>query len=234
MQYANQRRTEITYIFAVLMAVFFLSQILGCSAVPYQVKHKISGQKKMQAAYHWNLLAEDISLQIYYSLHDNGLQEKFCFVKSSDDSPFGVLFDKLLISHLINNGIKVKNIKEDKSIVIDYSARILTHSNRFAEKYPLKYTTLGVGINVARNVADWSFSQVLALGIGVGALADLALDSGNISNNEVLVFTNITLDNRIYFQRSDIYYINDPDWWHYGNLQQAYSNKSKTYEIINE
>ena len=112
------------------------------------------------------------------------------------------------------------------------------HSERQIDKMPLKYTTLAIGVNVARNAYTWNIPNLMRLTVGLGAIADLSelIGGPGVSKNEVILFTRITYGSRIYFQQADIYYINDPDWWHYTKepLNNSENIDGRKYELKNE
>jgi len=217
-----------------LIMALSLLVIMGCfSSVPYQVFHEASTQKKMQAAKHWDILASDVAEQLAITLPKyKEIQATPCIVKSSDETPFGKLFDRLLIAHLIEKGFVIAS-KHDNAVIIDYSAKVLGHAERMYNKVPIKYTALGIGVNVARNIYHSSFKSILPLAIPVGVLLDAGTGgyAGNLPSNEVIIYTSLTYNNRIYFQQADIYYINDPDWWHYDNKPYV---EGKKYEITDK
>lgn len=192
--------------------------IIGCNAsVPHQVFHETSMQKKMQAAKHWDILATDVAEQISMTIPKHKeLQVAAFFVKSSDDTPFGKLFDRILISHLIKNGLVITN-KDEHAVIIEYTAKVIGHAERMNESVPIKYTALGLGVNVARGVYLSAVEGLIPLAIPLGALLDVGSSNytGKLASNEVIICTSLTYKNRIYFQQADIYYINDPEWWHY-------------------
>ncbi len=206
------------------LCTFFIS---GCARIPQPTGYPHSEQQKLQAAYHWNVLANDVANQINSELLERGYLDTSVYVNhscgegencgSGKTFPFDEGFNDLLTTQLVNFGVPTRPENDGKSLVVDYKVQVLYHqANRYQWPQPGVLTALTAGIMVFRN-APWEFAAL------AGAAAVDALWSTSVLNGhyEVIITTSI-VDNNLYIMRkSDIYYINDPDFWHYQQVAPA-------------
>ncbi len=221
-----------------MMLLFsFALLISGCrSEVPKPTSYQFSTQQKMQAAHHWDVLAEDVANQICLKL--NKLESKYghrsLYVVKNRSGAFTNAFYELLISNLLKKGIDISTEKSN-SINVKYKTQVIHHqAERSQRSWPGYFTAtasvISGGVAVARNVSEGSSGGAAAIG---GILTGAALDSlqgyhVNLSNNEVLITTSVIYDNRILFNYTDIYYINDVDKLIY---KDAVKVETKTYYL---
>jgi len=225
----SSMRRELTMLLVLLVT---LSLLWGCAQAPVPATYKISSQKKLQAAHHWDILASDVAQQAYLFLSQNGeLRGMPMYVSAPDITPFDGIFRNLLIAQLLERGLQVSD-SDQSAITMDYRAQLLRHGNRTIRQPTVKYSALALGIKVARDVADWATEDILNLGVGLGVLADMgrSATTGDVPSIEVIVTTSMVLNGRYMMHKSDIYYINEPDWWHYG---YGNSDEGRTYQVVN-
>lgn len=214
----------------------------GCgSAVPMATSHPWDTQQKMQAARHWELLAEDLAGQVKHCLaYREDLKWMPVYVTPKESSPFEEIFHGLLISQLMDQGLVVSQ-KPENALKMEYSTQILEHSDRYYQKFPMKFTALGTGIIVARNfdrIDNWigrnKNLSMMGIAAAGGALADVAVShyAGEPSRNEVIITTTLSRGDALYLHQSDIYYINDPDVDHYAG-EEKIETKGRTYNVVN-
>jgi hypothetical protein len=202
--------------------------------------HSWDTQRKMQAARHWEILADDLAGQVKKCIkRRDDLKWMPVYVVPGESSPFEEIFHGLLMSELMDRGLAVSQTDEN-ALTMKYSAQLLEHSDRYYQKFPMKFTALGAGIVVARNfdlVDAWMDRQqtehLLAWGTAAGALADVAMShyAGAPSHNEVIITTTLTLNDALYLHQSDIYYINDPDAGHYAG-EEKIELSGRTYHVV--
>lgn len=214
----------------------------GCgSAVPMATTHSWDTQQKMQAARHWEILAEDLAVQVKKCLAKrDDLNWMPVYVVPKEGTPFEEIFHGLLMSELTDMGLTVSR-KAENALQMAYSAQLLEHNDRYYQKFPMKFTALGTGIIVARNferVGTWMDRQrtrdLLGISGAAGILADVAMShyAGEPSRNEVIITTTLSLDDALYLHQSDIYYINDPDTGHYAGEDQI-EMSGRSYNVVN-
>lgn len=189
----------------------------GCkSQVPYPTTYDFSTQHKMQAAYHWRILANDVAQQIDEQLAVN--ISSVYVERNNDFIPFENLFYDMLVEELTLLGIAVYDEQMIESPTIKYKARVLEHSDRYIRHPPGLFTALTGGVWVARELALYGSIEGLAFStLGAAAAVDVldGYSTGSLSKKEVIVNVSV-LDRGAYvFSSNNIYYINENDYWHY-------------------
>ncbi len=229
--YARKIKTELLI---TLLMLFFLLFTAGCSQVPYPTTYGFSQQKKMQAAQHWKLLAQDIAEQIKHEMFNINFDRDIpIYISPGDDTPFDHIFRNLLTSEFLDRKLQVST-KKYGSIEMKVEAKILTHNARKIHHPIEKWTTLGVGVNVLRAAYQSSLEHVLLMAMPAGIAIDTAFagNAGDIPSNEVIISTSLIQDDKIIIQNVDIYYVNEPDWWHYDKEPYEKNTNSKTYKTV--
>ena len=232
------RRAIVILIIMMSMFVFY-----GCkSKVPKPTSYDFSTQQKMQAAHHWNILAHDVASQIEKKLHHKyGNTKKALYVYEKSDVPFTDSFYDLLISSLIDRGVRVTTEKQD-AFKVKYDVQLIHHSADNTQRpWPgintAATSTIAGGIAVSRNISG-GVAAGLASASGFilgGAALDASYGYMNVKlpRNEVLVTTTVVHDTTIAFKKTDLYYINDKDFWHYVQDKSVHkNNKYKSNEYI--
>ncbi len=210
------------------MRLFFifiplLLSLSSCnSRIPESVGYPYTQQRKMQASQHWDVLAQDLANRINNELIITDNIDKAVFVEETcgseaspcnynETSSFNEAFRDLLITDLVGFGIPTKNSKTEDSIEIQYKVQVVRHNaDRVRTLQPGLLTTLSAAIVVLRNAP----SELILLATGVAL--DVANSNFTSSNHyEVIITTSMITDGQYLFRASDIYYINDKDFWHY-------------------
>ena len=220
--------------YAYVLVVFL---VCGCSSrIPQPITYQYSQQKKMQAVSHWDVLAADLANRINKKLIVTDNIYKAVFVKETcgneiksckpnETSSFNESFRDLLITNLFGLGIPTKSRPNEAAIEIDYKVQVVRHlTDRVRSLQPGLLTGLSAAITVLRNAP-----VELAL-LATGIAADVANTSLVVNGHyEVIITTSMVADDRYLFRVSDIYYINDKDFYHYqNNMPQA-----KTIKLSN-
>lgn len=205
--------------------VYFLVMfvVAGCSSrIPEPVTHQYSQQKKMQASHHWSVLAQDLSNKINNQLITTDNIERMVFVEATcgneakpcdanETSSFNEAFRDLLITGLYDYGIPTNSVPDPDGIEVLYKVQVVRHNaNRIRSIQPGLLTALSAGIVVLRDAP----SALLILASGVAS--DVANTSiANSGHYEVIITTSMVDKDQYLFRSSDIYYINDKDFFHY-------------------
>lgn len=211
-------------------ALFAASLALtGCfnvntSQAPIATTYDYSEQQKMQAAHHWNVLAAHQAEQI---LASERLNSRSLYITESDaSSPFNEAFNSLLTSQLVSRDANV-SLTSSNSLQVGYKVQVVEHTDRGMIRAPQgSLTALAAGIAVATiPYNNWS-EPSLAL-IPAAGLADLFSGSWTSeSNQEVVITTQVTDNQRVLYSTSNIYYINGGDSDHYKTITPPAPAKS--------
>jgi hypothetical protein len=215
---------------SILLILFF---VIGCTRMPQPASYAYSEQQKMQAAHHWDVLASDVANQINNQLIRSDYIDKAVFVKSTcgtDAEPcergqttqFNEGFRDLLLTRLVGFGVPTSTEKHISDIQVDYKVQVVYHaSDRFTIP-PGSLTALSALVLVFRHAP--AELQLLALAAGIDTMNSAGPRAGHY---EVIISTSMVADEKYLFRTSDIYYINDKDFWHY----QDYST-GKTIQMV--
>ena len=217
-----------------LSYVLALLLVGGCAGrIPEPIAYPYSQQQKMEASHHWQVLADDLANRINNELIITDNASKTVFVKETcgneakpcspkETSSFNEAFRDLLITNLVGYGIPTKKQIDEETLEIHYKVQIVRHaSERMRTLQPGLLTGLSAAIVVLRNApAD-------LVTLAIGAASDVANANMTINGHyEIIITTSMLAGGKYLFRASDIYYINDKDFWHYQeNLSQAKTMK---------
>ena len=206
---------------ALLLTALLLCLAAGCTRIPQPQGFPYSDQRKMQAAHHWNVLANDVANRINCELIRQNYLNSPVYVRHSCGKPnactpgetfaFDEGFNDLLTTQLVNFGVNTQVTPDGAVLTVEYKVQVVFHSdNRVQWPQPGMLTALTTGIMVLRDAP----SEIIAI---AAAAAIDALRSTSVVNGhyEVIVTTSIVDRNRYVMRTSDIYYINDADFWQY-------------------
>ncbi len=211
----------------------------GCSGrIPEPIAYPYSQQQKMEASHHWQVLAGDLANRINNELILTDNIAKNVFVKETcgneglpcsptETSTFNEAFRDLLITNLVGFGIPTKQQKDEETLEILYKVQVVRHrGERLRTIQPGLLTGLSAAIVVLRNAP----SNVVTLVLGTAI--DVANSNMTINGNyEIIITTSMLSHEKYLFRASDIYYINDKDFWHYQDrLPQAKTMKLTSQE----
>ncbi len=204
--------------------VLILTLLLSsCSRIPQPASYAFSEQQKMQAAHHWDVLAADVANQINNQLIISDYVDKAVYVKATcgtdavpceqgETTQFNEGFRDLLITRLVNYGVPTSSNKKLTDIEVNYKVQVIYHASNRYTMAPGTLTALTAVISVFRNAP--STLQALAIATGIDLLNTASPINGHY---EVIITTSMVTEEKYLFRTSDIYYINDPDFWHYQN-----------------
>lgn len=189
----------------------------GCgtnSQYPLASTYPISHQQKMQAAHHWDVLAENEAKRIAATV--SGSTRPVHVLPPATKTPFTTGFHSLLVSQLVKQGVNVVTTAGDARHV-EYDVQVIRHSDRgYLRPEPGTYTMLTASVAVIHEAAhNMSHAGVLALPAAVAADEG----SGHIVtgplNTEVIITVKVADNNQLLMSDSSIYYINAADSAHY-------------------
>lgn len=191
------------------------------SQAPVAATYPYTEQQRMQAAQHWEVLAQHEAAGILRServrfrdLHIPA--EEHAYLSAYSGGEFERGFRTLLTSELVSRGGSVTTLPRSGGATVQIDVEVVEHRDRGYIRPPFgAYTALASGIAVATiPLRNWS-EPALAL-IPAGMLADTTNGSwSHTGNEEIIVTTQIIEEDRILYSSSNIYYINAGDRRHY-------------------
>ncbi len=205
-----------------LLPLLMAALLSGCSAIPQPEVYPFSSQQKMQVAHHWDVLANDVANRINNELIRLGYLETPVYVEhicQQDDRPcapatlsaFDAGFNDLLLTQLVAFGVPTLARPDSKELHLQYKVQTIFHANpRRQWPRPGALTALTSGIVVLRD-APWELISILA-SAAIDATRNTSVINGHY---EVIISTSIAKDNVYLMRTSDIYYINDEDFWQF-------------------
>jgi len=215
-----------------LFLILLIFVMYGCAQVPTSITFPYSPQQKMQAAHHWGVLAEDVATQVSETLKANNLVTQSVFMQpycgapsercsAHNETPFGEGFTDLILTKLVNSGVKVST-DEKTALTVTSKVQVVYHrANRDIPKTGA-VAALTAAVFVLREAFTyWDTPAKIAAVAGTALAASVADDTtngffmGRLPHHEIIISTSILKDKSYLMRKSDIYYINDADFWHY-------------------
>ncbi|MDV6317471.1 hypothetical protein [Chromohalobacter sp. HP20-39] len=201
-----------------------LSAVLlgGCfevntSQAPIATTYPISEQHRMQAAHHWDVLAQHEAREI---IAKRDLWGKPLYVEKHDqETPFSRGFRSLLTSALVEQGAIVRT-QPDGSAHVSFDVQVISYDDRGFIRPPQgALTALAAGIAVATIPFNHWTEPALSL-IPAAALADTFSGSWTTTGQqEIIITTQVSQYDTLRYSSSNMYYINAGDSEHYGASQ---------------
>ena len=198
--------------------------LAGCfnantSQAPIATTYAYSEQQKMQAAHHWDVLAAHQAEQM---ITNQRLQGRPLYIADSQSkSPFDTAFNSLLTSQLLARNANV-SVSESNSLKVNYKVQVVEHNDRGFIRAPQgALTAIAAGIAVATIPYNNWTEPALAL-IPAAGIVDIFSGSWTSeTNQEVVITTQVSDNERVLYSSSNIYYINGMDKGHYQELPPA-------------
>lgn len=214
-------------VFTTLICLFILGGN-GCTRIPQPVTYDYTEQQKMQAAHHWDVLANDVANQIRETIQRHKYTGTPVFVRTTcgtentpckpgETTQFNEGFRDLLITQLVNFCVLTNAEEDPNAIIVNYKVQVVYHrDNRYAARPPGILTALSTAVHVLRN------APVTIQAIAGAAFLDASESATDDAEHyEIIITTSMITGNKYLFRTSDIYYINDLDFWHYQNNAQS-------------
>ena len=165
------------------------------SPVPVPSAYPMTGQRKMQAVYHWRVLAQNavdvIDAKITKAFPE--FQEPI-YVAPGGITPFDKAFHDLLITSLVEKGLVVSHSYQNP-LVLSFDTQIIAHNR--------------------------------ALDGDAGVKVELP-------EKEVMVTLSLMYKGSYMMRHSAIYYIDNPEWWHYAQKAQVQDPAVAVYKLVDK
>ena len=201
-----------TFAAAVFVAILFA----GCSKpfVPYFSSK--SAPAKAPMVNHWDIFATDVAVQTKMALETAGIYDDLSiYVETSEETDFGNTFRDLLRVRLEELGLPVIHDKKEAVFVMENSVQVLCHLTREIVDPPADRSAAFV--NLSEDVAVERGGDKTADAKEVETTDDIQAvrSAGVFAPTEVAITTSLVNETDLLLQTSDIYYINDPEFWRY-------------------
>lgn len=191
------------------------------SQAPIATTYPYTEQQRMQAAHHWNVLAQHEADGI---LANSRVRFRDLYLQPDPDAPanenhggeFGRGFQDLLTSQLVSRGATVTTEPSAQSATVRVNVEVVNHRDRGYIRPPRgAFTALAGGVAVATHPFNHWSEPALAL-IPAAIAADITSGSWTYTGDEeIIVTTQIVDGERILYSSSNIYYTNQGDRRHY-------------------
>ncbi len=194
-----------------IITMLALMGISGCaSQVPVAENFALSYQKKIKAAYHWDVVADDVVAQTLSALNKKDfLQGRPLYIQAAPESTdFNKGFRNFLITRMVNRDLNVSDAPNG-AVQVRYETQVVQHKSERTAYQPGTLTALAAGVLVARNIVRGSVAAQVAGVLGLDVLQGHA--SGGPTKTELIVTTSITADSRFVMRKSDVYYLENAD-----------------------
>ncbi len=189
----------------------------GTSQAPVPVTYPRTEQHKMQAAHHWDVLAEYQAERIICGIKD---KTKPIYIEppTYTDSDFKQAYHYMLGEHLVKKGGLVVTKPLTGATQVEYIVQTLTHKDRgYVAPAPGTYTALGGSAYlVGHAIQHWAHPELVALPLLVGA----DIFSGGwatVSPTEVIITTRVQEGHLLLMSDTDVFYYNPGDTSHYAD-----------------
>ncbi|CAN5219634.1 hypothetical protein BH11PSE11_BH11PSE11_09870 [soil metagenome] len=204
-----------TLLVAGIAAIFLAGCAAEYSEAPRPTNYSIMKQKKVQAASHWDLIANDVAEQIKNSVGSN---ELLYVTPPVPNSEFNHAFHNSMISALVNKGVRVSTNGDTKAMQINVETQLVRFSPaRFQNGRFVSTTAIAAGLMAIHglHLAAETNAGIGILGI-TGAIdfnnwVEREYANGNTPQSELIVTTSAVNSTQYVARRTDVYYISDPD-----------------------
>ena len=160
-----------------------------------------------------------------------GKDELLFIVQPQKDTEFNRAFHNLLISAMVNKGVKVSKNGDTRALLIDVDAQLVKFSfDRYQNQKFISATAIAAGVMAVNGLHPNTTT-----GIGIGILGAAALldwntwiereyASAETPQHELIITTSATNSVQFLARRTDVYYISDTD-------KRLYDPTDKTMKI---
>lgn len=187
----SKKKLKVLSISIAILAISLPLILTACAqtSIPLSTTPKQYAQDKIQAADHWDTIANGVALRVQKTLEDRpDLIGRPLYIAPPGEGVFLRSFASLLRSRLVSKGMQVSEHQEPSSLIIRYNVQTVLHDSSRGD-YGLSLAGLGIGI---------------ANAVGGGYTST--------SDHEIIINTTMTANNRYAMSLSQICYISDADW----------------------
>lgn len=211
----------VSRLFSLLLALV-LTAMGGCS----RHTSSLTGKASLEGTGDWPVLANHVADRINQELiRQHYLQASLYIGHSTKASgsgeaggfPFDTAFNDLLTSNLVQFGVHTVNRPEQAQLVVDYTIQTVYHpaaTNTWRWPKPGVLIALAAGVVVLEN-APW---ELVAAATGVDMYRANHYETGQY---QIIITTTVRDRERFVMRSSDIYFIDNADYWQYHQAPPA-------------
>ena len=218
-----------------ISATLALAAMLAGCATPYSeaplaTNFPTGKQQKLQAAAHWNLIANDVAKQLAASLKGKPVLPPIYVNQAGNKTEFSKVFNSQLISALVAEGLVVHK-NPVGALVVD----IDTQAVQFSANRP-QYNHAGTATVLTAGV--WALYQASPAGIATAAVvgADAYMwfrsefATGATPQTEIVITASVSDSNQYLARTTSVYYVADSDASLYRGAAPA--APTRTFNVI--
>ncbi len=204
----------------------------GTSQAPVPITYERTEQHKMQAAHHWEVLAEYEANEILAAVKDRS-KPIHVIKPAHHGSAFELAYYNMLVEHLVKQGGVVVDKAMFGAVNVSYYTQVLRHRDRgYVAPAPGTYTALGAGaVVVGAAAANWNPAALAALPVLV---AGDVVSGGyaKVEPTEVIITTRVMEGNLVLMSDTDVFYYNPGDTEHYKD--QIALRKGQVFQVVDK
>jgi hypothetical protein len=199
--------------------------LMGCAQVPKPSTYTFSYQRKMQAAHHWDILAQNIAQRV---VEEQGAMGEGGIYVQAGKGVFGATFSSLVQTELMNSGV-VLAAAPLGAAVLDVDVQLI----RYHAKWPHRADRMHPGFWTAssailRTAGNWTKNMLIPAGVAFDLLDG---SSTTLTKHEIVITTSIQKNGVYVMRQSNIFYVNDADRGQYVDSALACP---KTVEVVGQ
>ncbi|WP_068803276.1 hypothetical protein [Thauera phenolivorans] len=198
---------------------------------PLATNFETSKQHKLQAAAHWNTIAQDVAAKLSIGLSEN---VPLYVHQNADATSFERAFAGQLITALMEAGHPLMRTPEGAMRVEVETQAVPFAADRPQYRHAGKATALGAGLWALYDIVEYASNgpgkaALLAVGaMDAYAWFDSEFAGGGTPEMEIIVNTSVTDANRYVARNTSVYYVADADQRLYAAQQQV---RTKTLRV---
>jgi len=190
-------------------AVLALAGLGACAQAPMPESYPLSYQLKMQAAAHWDLLAQHVAQRLNNQLPGGNQGISLYVAEPRPVTTFNRALHDLVVTHLVEYGFNVTTTPYAGALTVQLDTQVVHHTGRSIRPQPGSFVAIG-GVGALGGMAARGPGAALGAGaLLIGAAEFLSGGAGDAPDTEIIVSTSV-LDGNMYRARlRDIYYVSD-------------------------
>lgn len=216
-----------------IVAVMAAALAAGCASpyteAPLATNFPTSKQEKLQAAAHWNRIAQDVAQRIAKSLPN---QSPLYVREPNTDTAFARAFHGQLITALLAAGHPVMKTPQGALQVEVDTQAVAFSSDRPQYRHAGAATALGGGLwalyDIGRAVSPGAAGMVALAAGDTLAWFQSEFASGETPQTEIIVTTSVSNDSQYVARNTSVYYVADSD----RRLYRQTDAQTKNFHVV--